>query len=82
MGYLQTNLGIFLEGLGKYNVGQFCGRLVYFLESIWYILCQYGIFYVNLVYFMSIWYILWPFRIFLVSIWYIIWPFGIFLVSM
>jgi hypothetical protein len=37
-----------------------------------------------LVYFMAIWYILWPFGIFyghllyFMAIWYILWPFGIF----
>jgi hypothetical protein len=39
-----------------------------------------GIFYGHLVYFMAIWYILWPFGIFyghlvyFVAIWYILWP--------
>jgi hypothetical protein len=31
-----------------------------------------------LVYFMAIWYILWPFGIYFMAIWYILWPFGIF----
>jgi hypothetical protein len=43
-----------------------------------------GIFYGHLVYFVAIWYILWPLGIFcshwvyFVAIWYILWPFGIF----
>jgi hypothetical protein len=44
-----------------------------------------GIFYVSLVYFMAIWYILWPFGIFsghlvyFMATWYILWLLGIFL---
>jgi hypothetical protein len=49
--------------------GVFCGHLVHF----------YG----HLVYFMAIWYILWPFGpfygqlVFFMAIWYILWLFGI-----
>jgi hypothetical protein len=44
----------------------------------------FGYFTAILVYFMAIWYILWPFGIFyghlvyFMAIWYILWPFGIF----
>jgi hypothetical protein len=41
------------------------------------ILPQFGIFCGHLVYFVAIWYILWPFDIF-VAIWYIVLPFGMF----
>jgi hypothetical protein len=43
-----------------------------------------GLFYVHLVYFMSIWSILRPFGLFyghwkyFIAVWYILWPFGIF----
>jgi hypothetical protein len=45
--------------------------------AIWYILWPVGIFYVSLVYFMSIWYIDGHLE-YLMAIWYIFWLFGIF----
>jgi hypothetical protein len=79
-----------LEGLGKENVGTFyahlenilrpCGILWPFgsLAVIWYILAMedVALICVHLVYFVAVWYILWPFSIFcgrlvyLVAIWY------------
>jgi hypothetical protein len=54
-----------LENFGMQNVGIFMSFGI-FCER-WIYLYSFGIFYVNLVYFMPIWYILCPFGIF----WYI-----------
>jgi hypothetical protein len=85
--YLSVHIFEILENFW-YILCQFC---MYVLCHFWYILCQFcmyvlchfSIFYVNLVYFMSLWYILCQFDIFyvtlvyFVSIWYILWAFGI-----